>query len=254
MESGERPPVFPYGILWEELGTHEVSFENLAKEADTYRTLFDVLRRLDGSTPYVDDRILAEIVAPFGLDEAGAARLADDMFLIAGWYLEPQQRAWMRADLASTRRTLQRVAVLARDLDDALSRLNPKAAVALTFVRGLEPEALDPSEDLSTIELCRTLHDLALSAERMFADTKPDRAGRKTDHIRNTALRLATAATERATGERVTISRGTKYNPDPHFVGKPGEFVWRFFQLIAPGMSERILVQALERLRRASKA
>jgi hypothetical protein len=180
--------------------------------------------------------------------------LAEEAFLIAGWYLEPQQRAWMGADLPSTRRDLLRIAALARDLDHALGGLTPKASIALTFVRALEPDAFDPSEDLSTIELCRTLHDLALSAERMVTDTSSSRAGRKPDYIRNTALRLAIAATEHATGERVSTSRGNRHNPDPHFSGKAGEFVWRVFQLIAPGMPERILVQALERLRRASKA
>lgn len=235
------------------MGTHKVSFENLAKEADTYRILFDVLRRLGGSTPYVDDQLLAKIVAPLGLDTALAARLTHETFLIAGWYLEPQQRAWMGSDLATTRRTLRKIATLARELNHALGGLAPKAAIALTFVHGLEPEAFDPSEDLNTNQLYRTLHDLALSAQRMVADTKPNGAGRKTDHLRNTALRLATAATEHATGERVATSRGTKDDPDPHFVGKTGEFIRRFFQLIAPGMPERIFVQALERLRRTGK-
>lgn len=249
----ENPPVFPYGILWPELGTSKVRFADLAAETKTYETLFDVLRSLEIATPYVDREILRTVVEPLQLSADAAARLIDEAFLVAGWYLEPKQREALGGDLASTRRNLREVAGLARKLDGALSRLSPKACVAMTLIRSLEPEAMDPDEQLSTLTLSRTLHDLALVSERVSMDTAPAGAGRKSDYVRNAALGLLIAATERATGEVVKTSQGTRDNPDPHFVGQGGDFIRSLFHLVAAEIPERILVQTARRMRRMGK-
>ncbi len=250
METGERPPVFPYHILWEEIGDAKITFGSLTEKAETFELLFDAMRRLGADTPYVDRAILARLIAPLELTGETAARMIEEIFLVAGWYVEPLQRKWMKGDLASARRDLAKIATASRTLYELLGGLAPQAGAAIHFVRGLEPDAFDPDKDLSTLTLTRMLHDLALVADRIVTDTAPPKTGRKSDYVRNTALRLAIESVEQASRLQVQMSRGTQASSEPYFVGPAGTFVKQFFKLIAPKTSERVLVRVAERIRR----
>jgi len=245
----EDPPVFPYDLIWEADGDEPLKLEALAANEADYRVRFDVLRRLHaGETPYVDLDILHALVQRLGLADEQCSRLSRDLFLVSGWYLEPAHQKQLRSDRARVRKALSKLASLAGQLSEQLSRLPPIPAAALDYVRSMEPGIIDPDHRFDLPALDDSLHDLSLCAKRMSADLGRD-GGRPNKRVRDVALKLAVDAIEDASGQRVAVSRAGTVKSQPYFAGQAGEVLGAFFRLLEPGVNAVRLARRLEEIR-----
>lgn len=251
MQQPEEPPVFPYDIIWDEVGDTWVKLGEHTIGIETFPALRDIVRMIAPDLPVVDPPALHGIVEPLALPHDAAERLVEDASWVAAWYLGPIYRARLRLDVVTARALLKRAAVAARVLNDTLERLSPALMGAMELVRAVEPNVFEP-RGRHMWDIAREAHDVALTAERMVKHTAPKRAGPRTKYVRDTALRLIIESAHRADAGPLRISRGSRTNPDRHFEGAAGMFVRAFFRLIAPGTSEAELAQAAERVRRQS--
>jgi hypothetical protein len=252
LESRSYPSVFPYELLWEADEKEPVTFERLAGNHAIYQARFDLLMRLGSQSPFIDDTILARLTDRLGLGEPRTASLTRDLFLVSGWFLEPVHLVELRGHRAAVRATLNSIRSSSRKLHAQLGKLPRMVSAALNCVRSIEPDSLDPDEELNTLTLGRTLHDLALAADRMVEDTARH-SGRRSELVRDVALCLAAEAMERVTGERIRTSRAGAAKTAPYFAGAAGVVVRDLFRILNPRLSESGLANALETARRKKR-
>ena len=248
-----NPPRFPYEIIWEEIGNEWVTIEDLASNADEYRFFAEHAQTLDLDVPSPGKRDFRFLIDAVEIDPSDADRLTEEAQLIAGWYLAPKRRKAIQNDLNSARQKLKGISRSARDLDRLLGEISAHVQEVMNYVRVVEPEALDRTSRFEHLKLGRTLHDLALVADRIIEDAGPQRTGRQDEYVRDTTIRLAIEAARRAGLDDLRISRGTRDKPGPHLNGQAGQFLKGFFTLTAPNIHEASLTPAAERVRRKMK-
>ncbi len=244
---------FPYSALWEEIGDHWVTFEDLVLFNDQYQANAEISHLLDLELPNPGRTEFGELVAGLSLPPSEANHLVERAQLVAGWYLAPQVRKILRNDVASVSKKLKRVASLSRELYELSNRVIPRVDAIMNIVRLNDPDVFDAAGP-GLLDLRRALHDLSVVADRVVRDTAPRRTGRREQYVRDTAIRLAIEAARSVNLNDLTISRGTSANPEPRLKGRAGQFLSGFFALIAPNLSDRSLIPVIERVRRKIKA
>ena len=248
MKTAGEPPVFPYQIIWEDFREEPVSFKHLASNKEEYQILSDVAWKIDSKAPRLDKQQIHQMVSGLNLVKSAEETLEYKLILVGGYYLALKQRAVFQLDLFSSRDILIKAAASSEKLEQIIFRLPPKAAAVLEYVKSVEPDVID--RDGSFLNLAQTAHDFALSAKRFVHDTAPKQTGRRSQFIRDDAIRLTISALREAGLNKLTISRGTKQKPDWHFEGDLGVSVRDFFAIIEPGIQERAFAPIVDKVRR----
>lgn len=251
-DSRDERVSFPYGQTWEEFGSEWVTIEALAEHADEYERYADFAEYLDLETPAPPKIAFATMISQFGLSEEAGNQLTEDCWLVAGLYLTPRRKHELRNGLSANRDLFAEVANHSRKLFRLTTKITSRLDALMTHVRATEPDVIDKAGP-SLNDYMRSMHDLALIAERITKQITPSAPGRKPEHLRDTTIRLAIESAKRAGLSDLTISRGTNAEPQPHLKGQAGEFVRGFFALVAPKKNEASLVPAIERVRRQMK-
>lgn len=244
---------FPYEVLWEELGDQRVTISYLEGNAHEFRFFNEQSDLIGLNLPNPKPEQFADLVAASGLKPIASSSLAAEFWLIAGWYLAPERKKGIRNDLRRAREILTGIVQAARNFYELTGKVSPSVAALLEIVREDEPEVFD-STGLSINDLGRSMHDVALAAERILADVAPQGSGRPRNYVRDTTMTLAIEAVERAGLNDLTISAGTQAQPDPHLSGKAGEFLRGFFALIEPNKNEASLAAEIKRVRRKMRS
>jgi hypothetical protein len=247
-DSSHRPPIFPYRVVWEEIGDQTVTFGNLEGRRQEFQTLVGINIDLKLGVPCASSERLAGLVRSLGLNTGLSDQLIARLDLVAGWYLAPKIRGVLKQSLPQVRELLAQVAEDARRLYGSVSQVDPRTAAVLYWMLAPEPDCRDPEEPIIVDRLASRIHDLALVAGRAAADM-PVNPGRPKEYVRDSALMLAIEAVEEFSGERVGLSRGTQARPEPHFSNRTGHIIRDLFAEM--GLTqETLLAQAVERLRR----
>lgn len=248
------PPAFPYSVFWGSEGTEPVDLAELAANEDIYRARFEAIRRLKiwRGVPHVDDPALHAIIAPLELPKRQAEQLVGHLFLVSGWYLEPQHLRLFKSDLDTVRSTLKSLVKSATRLISDIRALPLMAICTLDFVRAVEPAEVVPGHDIDLDELSDVLDHHVRAVERMIEDSAR-RGGRPTARVRDVALMLAAEALECTTGEPVRISRAGTTKEQPYFADVAGGVLTAFFDMLDPRVNSTLLAKRLEALRRKAR-
>jgi hypothetical protein len=252
MSTEDKTPVFPYNEIWEELSTELVTIEDLLPRVMIFKTRFRLLAASGSPTPEVETSTILALMDGLELPSSQREILAQQLYLVAGYYLGPDHLKQWQTDIHSSARALRNVRKSAGDLSRALRQISSDVSRALGVLHEVDSDALEPKSSLDTPILTRQLADLERVADTAIRDISKRKRGRRTNFVRFNALRLAVELTEATCPGRVTISPGNKQNHEPHFTGPLGGFVRKFFKLIAPNLSERTLVQNLGQIRRSA--
>lgn len=197
----------------------------------------------------VDRGAIAQMIVRLQLGAEAASILLEKSELVAAWWRLPEQYRELGLDLPSVRERMGEIARDAMTLSYKLDSLGPRFAAAIHYVYLVEPEAEMLPDRRHPGVLLDAVNDLAVVAERIFTDLP--RGRRPREYTRDNALRLAVAAVEEATGERVAISRGPRDSGTPHFSNPAGHFVRDFFILLGVAAAKECqLVRAWDRIRR----
>lgn len=251
MESKGEIPVFPYRIVWEEIDAEPTTFAYLLENAEENEILADNGPILHPDAPTFKKGEVQTLVSSLNLEHKSAGRLEERLALIGRYYLAYKIKQLLELDLFSSRETLRKAADAASKLDEAMSRIPPKAAAVLEFVKAVEPGVIDPEAPF--LKLGQTSHDFALVAKRIFDETAPKKTGRRNQFVRDGAIRLTIEALTEAGLESLVISKGTKRNSGWHFGGDLGLALRDYFILIEPGISEPSLAPIVAKVRRNNR-
>jgi hypothetical protein len=248
----EKRPTFPYSEIWEEFSDEMVTIEQLGPKLMVFRTRFRLLAAVGSPTPYVETNMILALMGGLELPRIRKERLAELLYLVAGYYLGRDHLKQWNTDVRSSALALRKIQKSASGLSKSLRQISAGVSRALAALSNIDPDALETKPTVDTAILLSQLARLETIAGIVVNDITIKKRGRSTDAVRLNAVRLAVELTEAAGAGRASMSSGNRGNPEPHFTGPAGIFVRDFFKLIAPKQSERVLVGALTRLRRAA--
>ncbi len=251
MASSERPPRFPYGIIWPGFGNEQITLGNLVSFEEQFSTMNDMCGQLGIDVPVLERAKIEHLTQPLVLDAERKTQLADHAWRIALLLVAEKQQGIAVGDIDSARKALEGFIKAAKVFEDALGDISPTILASMYWMRALEPDARKP-EGGSFYPLNDEVHDMALVASRILEDTAAT-DGRPKEHVRDSAIRLTIQALRLSGVDDLKVSNGTKARPDPHLSGNAGIFLAGLFELTT-GLSERSLAPIVKLVRRKSRA
>ena len=243
---------FPYRAFWEEHGGDWVSFEYIEIHADHYRSFIEMSDLIGLKLPNPTPADFEELVTGLELSKPKASQLVEEIWIVSCWYLTPLRQKAMRYDLDTIKGALEKLVRVGREMSELSGEFSGGVSALIDLVRRDEPEAYDmigPNID----DVGRASHDLSVVAERMLDDLRPRKGGRRAEYWRDNAIKLVIEIAQRAGLDDLKTSRGTNARPEPHLKGKVGDLLKGFFEVVAPNIHERTLVEPTERVRRQTK-
>ena len=253
MSTKEVSRSFPYHEIWEDFTEERVTLEDLWPRLMIFRTRFRLLCASSSPTPMVETDSILELMNDLDLAPSQKHLLAEQLYLVAGYYLGPEHLKQWQTDVRSSAQILRKIRKSSAELAKSLQQISSGVSRALNVLHAVDPDALESKSEIDTPSLSRLLIDLDRVSARMVGEISNRRRGRTNNFVRLNALGLALECTEASGLGRVTVSRGNKLNHEPHFTGNLGKLVRDFFRLIAPWLSERTLVKNVEQVRRSGR-
>ncbi len=176
--------------------------------------------------------------------------LADRLFQVAGRYLRPRHRAFLRTTAGETKQLLKKIRKATRTLDDLLD----ETAVEVTKI--IEAAHADlaqgfggkPRLDVSKVSISLTDLEQAVAWLENSIKIPPNRPVKV---MRQQAVIAAAQAIEQATGIPIELGArksGTSYRE--RFKGTSGSVLFSFLKLLAPEGTEAALVKDLRDARK----
>jgi len=178
------------------------------------------------------------------------SQLIEDSRLIAAWYLLPARQSALGPTRSDNLVALSKISKAAKTIFETIDR-------NLYNLRQFEYDIADHEDDslegFDLINFGMISGSLATIAEGAIKQAKAPHGGRKKDARRNYALALIVAATEEATGKKVTSTRGPDSDPQKRFTDAAGQYVAEFFRSVGL-KDEQVLVGAFEKISRTSRS
>ena len=221
MSSEVNTSTFPYREIWEDFSTERVTIEQLSLKLMIFRVRFRLLSGSGSTTPMIETDDIVELMDELKLGPVQKQDLAEQLYLVAGYYLGPEHLKQWQTDVQSSARTLKRIRQSAEELSTSLELISAGVSRALRTLHEVDPIALEPNTHLETPALSRLLTDLARVAGRVTDDISNRKRGRTTNTVRLNALQLVLEITEAVGVGKVTISPGNMQNHEPQFTGTP---------------------------------
>lgn len=243
--------VFPKWGKWEDPWEPGFDLRKLRAKAPSLQSLsqlFESRPDIDGpqqdlsaEPSPIDKETALRLVEPLELEQGRAIDLQADSILIGRWYAAPEIRRALGLGHASELDDLALTQKMALHLGRGLAQRQMGFETLLGIVEG---DGEDMRLDLTSI--IRDLERFVVKTDQILRAMRPG-VGRKADVRRNRAIALATEAVEKATGERVKVSRR-----EGRFANPGGRYVCDLLQALN-WPDESVLVGAFENLRREGR-
>ncbi|WP_432201835.1 hypothetical protein ACRAQ7_06900 [Erythrobacter sp. W53] len=238
----ERPD-FPYHAIWAGYGNAKVTLREIKEQRELYQSLENWAAGNIPDLPGIEIERVEELLLDHGIEESAAF----DFWLICSFYQRPKQLKALGFDPARSRDVLSQAANTAQRLRRTIGKLSPLLLAALHYKRA-GVAGVSKHEGLPLHQLQEELNDftlVAIDAARELG--RPE--GRPTSHHRDSMLRLFIELLEEHGLGDLTISSGTKDNPQPHLKGRAGRCLVDLVNLVEPTWSEEWLAPKVKPVR-----
>lgn len=242
---------FPYSTLWEEFAEIWHSLGDRAETVGTYEILLgqrDAMTRLGATYPTA--AAIMDLVQRLDLAPAKAKALSDRLYRIAAAFCLPRLRKELGIDPIAVRKRLTTLSRTAGEAAAQLQHVSVDQEIVLGLIRGLVVDRkATPLFDFKV--LVRELRDLSASAQVCASEIPRMGRGTSISVMRARLMEAATAAIGEASSIEIEVRQADSAGRNPRAGSKSAEFLFKYLNLVDPGMTEATKVRLFLEFNRA---
>lgn len=251
MKEAQKTPAFPYPSPWENFAPTVCTLSSLREDP---RYLLRLEAAHGGKLINEELRCtsVVRIATTLGLGKPRRDRLALDFALILSWYLGPQIQELLDIEVDACRRELAGAATTAGALRSALGQIDTMVGASFRDVYNTAAGDPAPAQNLFEFDqIAAALQKIEGASLTLIEALGHPTAGRPSNFVRNTAIRLMCQALEEAGAKKITSSRGKGDRPGTHlhFTNDSGRAVLALFKLCDHRLDESLIVRSFEIVR-----